>query len=107
LVKNMTGTANVMDPAAGVNTGAAYVVISHGETGGGGYLNTGKLFAGTTVDGTAEAMNYANLGIVPGTFYVDDSIMETPGAATHFDDIVSRPSILSVVNKAGLGPRAH
>ena len=106
-VKNFAGTANVMDPAAGVNTGAAYVAISHGETGGGGYLNTGILFTSTTTDGTPEANNYANLGIAGGTFYVDDSINENPGTATHFDDILSRPSVLSVINKAGLGPRAH
>ena len=107
-VKNFAGTANVMDPTPGVNTGAAYVVISHGETGGGGFLNTGVLFAGTTVDGTAEGNNYANLAYTPAvSFYVDDSINDNAGAATHFDDIVSRPTILTVVNKAGLGPRAH
>jgi hypothetical protein len=110
-VKNAALSANVMDPAAAVNTGAAYVVVSHGESGGGGYLNTGVLFAGTSVDGTAEANNYANLAYVASipalNIYVDDSINDNPGAATHFDDIVSRPSILTVVSKAGLGPRAH
>ena len=104
-VKNVAGTV-VMDPAAGTNTGAAYVVISHGETGGGGYLNTGVLATSTTTDGTQEANNYANLGIVAATYYVDDSISDTAGN-THFDDILSRPSVLGLVNKAGLGPRAH
>ena len=108
-VKNFAGSANVMDPVtAGINTGAAYVLISHGETGGGGFLNTGTLFTSTTTDGTAETNNYANQGFVAGTtFYVDDSINDNPGTATHFDDILSRPSVLGVVNKAGLGPRAH
>ena len=107
-VKNVAGTT-VMDPVtAGVNTGAAYVVVSHGETGGGGYLNTGILFTSSTTDGTQEGNNYANLGYTAGvSFYVDDSINDNPGAAVHFDDILSRPSVLSVVNKAGLGPRAH
>ncbi len=107
-VRTVSGTV-VMDPVTpGVNTGAAYIVASHGETGGGGYLNTGVLYTGTTVDGTAEANNYANLGFTAGvSFYVDDSINENPGAATHFDDILSRPSVLSVIAKAGLGPRAH
>ena len=102
-VQNIAGT-KVMDPTAGTNTGAAYVVISHGETGGGGFLNTGVLFTSTTTDGTEEQRNYANLAI--GAYYVDDSINDNAGA-THFDDSVSRPSVLSVVTKAGLGPRSH
>jgi hypothetical protein len=57
------------------------------------------------VDGTEEAKNYANLAILG--YYVDDSISDVAGAASHFDDLVSRPSLLSVINKAGLGPRAH
>ncbi len=103
-VKNVTGVV-VMNPAAGVNTGAAYVLISHGETGGGGYLNTGRLFAGTTTDGTEEAKNYANLPI--GAYYVDDSIDDNPGLLSHFDDTMSRTSVLGLINKAGLGPRSH
>ena len=102
-VKNVAGTT-VMDPAAGVNTGAAYVVISHGESGGGGYLNTGVLATTTTTDGTEEKKNYANLAI--GAYYVDDSINDNPGVL-HYDDTVSRPSLLGLVNKAGLGPRSH
>ena len=34
-----------------------------------------------------------------------NAVVEASGA--HFDDIVVRPSVLSVANKAGLGPRAH
>jgi prepilin-type N-terminal cleavage/methylation domain-containing protein len=105
-VKNVAGTT-LMDPAAATLTGAAYVVISHGETGGGGYLNTGTIATSTTTDGTEEQLNYANLALrAPPAYYVDDSIADGAGA-THFDDIVSRPSILTVVNKAGLGPRSH
>lgn len=106
-VKNIAGTT-VMDPTANPHTGAAYVVISHGETGGGGYASTGTLTTSSVTDGTEEARNYANLAFVAGTtFYVDDSLMETSGVATHFDDLVSRPALLSVINKAGLGPRSH
>ena len=94
----------VMNPAAVPPSGAAYVVVSHGETGGGGYLNTGSLYASTVTDGTEEAKNYANLGLQ--AYYLDDSISDVSGA-THFDDIVSRPSVLAVVSKAGLGPRSH
>ena len=105
-VRNVAGTV-LMDPAVAPHTGAAYVVISPGESGGGGYLNSGTLAASNTTDGTEEALNYATgqyLGAA--TYYVDDSLNETPGA-THFDDIVSRPSLLSVVTRAGLGPRSH
>ena len=103
-VKNIAGIV-VMDPSAATMTGAAYVVISHGETGGGGYLTgTGILAATTSGDGDEEKKNYANLALAP--YYVDDSLSDTAGA-THFDDVVSRPSVLTVVNKAGLGPRSH
>lgn len=87
------------------NTAAAYVLISHGETGGGGYLSTGQLFTSTTTDGTEEAKNYASLALQ--SYYVDDEISDVATGTTHFDDIVLRPSILSVVNRAGLGPRSH
>jgi len=85
-------------------TGAAYVVISHGESGGGAYLDSGTLGASASTDGTEEQKNYANLNV--GAYYVDDQPSEVAGA-THFDDVVLRPSVLSVATKAGLGPRPH
>jgi prepilin-type N-terminal cleavage/methylation domain-containing protein len=111
LVKNVAGTV-VMDPApspsAATPTGAAYVLVSPGESGGGGYLNTGQLSTSTVGDGTEELKNYASLPFtsLTVTYYVDDSISDVPGV-THFDDVVSRPSVLSVVSKAGLAPRTH
>lgn len=107
-VRGMDGVTKVMNPAGVPATGAAYVVISHGETGGGGYLNSGQQYTSITTDGTEEQKNYANLALraVP-LYYVDAGISDAPGAATHFDDIVSRPSMLSVITKAGLGPRSH
>jgi prepilin-type N-terminal cleavage/methylation domain-containing protein len=105
-IQNVAGTL-LMNPAATPHTGAAYVVISPGESGGGGYLSSGQLSSSNTTDGTEEvARNYANVAYVSGAWFVDDSLNETAGA-THFDDIVSRPSILSLASKAGLGPRAH
>lgn len=105
-VRNLAGTV-VMNPAATPNTGAAYVVISGGESGGGAYMNTGTLATTTTTDGDEEKKNYANLGYTPGTtYYVDNTINDAAGA-THFDDVVSRPSVLGVANKAGVGPRSH
>ena len=107
MVKNISGTT-VMDATATPHTGAGYVLISHGESGGGGYLNTGTLSTSSLTDGTEEMKNYASLPWVStaATYYVDDNINDTSGN-THYDDIVLRPSVLSVASRAGLGPRSH
>jgi hypothetical protein len=99
-VKNIVG-ADVMAPPA---TGAAYVVISHGESGGGGYLGSGTRATSSTTDGLEEAKNYADLAVQ--AYYVDDATSDVAGN-NHFDDLVSRPSVLTVINKAALGPRSH
>jgi prepilin-type N-terminal cleavage/methylation domain-containing protein len=104
-VRNVAGTT-IMDPGTSPYTGAAYVVISAGSTGGGAYTGSGQISSSTTTDGTEESKNYASVAYAAGSYYVDDSISDVAGA-THFDDIVSRPAVLTVVNKAGLGPRAH
>ena len=86
-------------------TGAAYLVISHGENGEGAFNNQGVVQgASSTASGTEEAKNAANL--VLGTYFVDD-FPSYPAGTGHFDDFVLRPSILTVVTKAQLGPRAH
>jgi prepilin-type N-terminal cleavage/methylation domain-containing protein len=106
-VRTTNGATKVMDPAValpGAPTGAAYLLISHGETGGGAYLSSGVISTSTVTDGTEEQKNYADAALP--AYYVDDSISDASGA-THFDDIVSRPSVLSVINKAALGPRSH
>lgn len=105
-VRNKAGTV-LMDPTATPHTGAAYVVVSAGESGGGAYLNSGQLGVSTVGDGTEELKNYASLPYAgPATYYVDDSLSEV-NDTTHFDDLVSRPPLLGVINKAGLGPRSH
>lgn len=117
VVKNVAGTV-VMDPrgASGAgtdaSTGAAYVVISHGAEGGGAYSSEGTLLASATAAGTMEAMNFSNLAytppvlsVAPTSFLVDDAFNAI--GATHFDDTVSRPNILSVATRAQLGPRAR
>ncbi len=107
VVRNAAGTATLMDPAGTPHTGAAYVLISPGESGGGGYLNSGVLSSSNTTDSDIEKLhNYADLTLVGAGYFVDDSPNENPGAA-HFDDIVSRPSVMSVATKAGLAPRSH
>jgi prepilin-type N-terminal cleavage/methylation domain-containing protein len=102
-VRNVAGIT-IMNPGGTPSTGAAYVVFSAGSCGGGAYTSNGVLSMSTTTDGTEEAKNYANL--VLGAYYVDDSISDGAGAS-HFDDLVSRPALLTVINKAGLGPRSH
>ncbi|MBL0142721.1 MAG: type II secretion system protein [Betaproteobacteria bacterium] len=103
-VKNLAG-GTTMNSALTPSTGAAYVVISHGENGEGAYNNQGVLQAGAgTASGTEEAKNAANLALAP--YYVDD-FPSYPASAGHFDDFVLRPSILTVATKAQLGPRAH
>jgi prepilin-type N-terminal cleavage/methylation domain-containing protein len=106
-VQNLGGTA-IMNPNADPSTGAAYVVISHGENGAGSYSNQGVLQAATgTESGTDEARNAANLVYTAGTtYYIDDFAVYLAGTG-HFDDFVLRPSILTVAVKAQLGPRAH
>ena len=105
LVKNLGGTI-VMNPAAAPSTGAAYVVISHGENGAGAYSAQGILQAGNGTGGVGEeAKNFANAPLGAGTYYVDDfASYTTPG---YFDDFVLRPAILTVASKAQLGARAH
>lgn len=103
-VRNLAGVL-LMDPTVAPFIGAAYVVVSHGESGGGGYLNSGVLGASSVGDGTEEMKNYASAQYVPATsYYVDDGIADAAGV-NHFDDIVSRPTIMGVAAKAGLGPR--
>lgn len=109
-VQNLAGVV-IMNPnpvAPAAHTGAAYVLISAGESGGGGYLNNGNLAASTLGDGLKEQGNYASLGYVNNTvtFYVDDTTNDV-GGNTHFDDVVVRPTVQSVATRAGLGPRVH
>lgn len=101
-VKNLAGT-DIMIPAA--QTGAAYVVISHGENRAGGYDNQSIVQAAVgPPSGTEEAKNAANLPLQ--AYYVDDfpSYLEN---TSHFDDFVVRPTVLGVAAKAQLAPRAH
>jgi prepilin-type N-terminal cleavage/methylation domain-containing protein len=101
-IRNLAGTT-IMDGAVG--TGAAYVVVSHGENRAGGF-DTASVVQGAVgpANGTEEAKNAANLVLQP--YYVDDFpvYLETTG---HFDDFVVRPTILTVATRAQLGPRAH
>ena len=116
-VQNLAGTP-IMNPAADaallISTGAAYVVISHGENREGAFSADGIAQAASGADsGIEEQKNFASLAYTstcPGgagstCYFVDDfPVYSNPG---HFDDFVLRPSILTVATKAQLGPRAH
>lgn len=103
-VKDSVSGQTIMNPAADPATGAAYVLISHGENQAGAYNNSGALM-GSVKDGTGanEAHNSAALA---QSYYVDKpQIFSSDG--TRFDDFVLRPSVISVAQRAHLGPRSH
>jgi prepilin-type N-terminal cleavage/methylation domain-containing protein len=121
VVETVAGTV-IMDPRANPSTGAAYVVISHGADGGGAYNGQGVVQGSGTAAGTKEAMNFPNrtytlpppLPTAPTSFLVDDVYnggynvgAGVPDPTYHFDDMVSRPNILTVATRAQLGPRSH
>ena len=101
---------NLMDPAT-LATGAAYILISHGENRAGAYSSSGTIQIGLppnlppAVPLILEDMN-KNRNDDPGypAFFIDAPHNDSGGEA-QFDDIVLRPTIMSVVTRAGLGPR--
>ena len=113
VVRDGAGTTLVLDPAK--YTGAAYVIISHGENGygaydfGGTYLTT----ASTGVAGTIEAFNINGPAVsVTSTVPTSanafrDTDFSDGAAAVYFDDLLIRPSVFSVIQRVQLGPRSH
>jgi prepilin-type N-terminal cleavage/methylation domain-containing protein len=95
----------LMDPAATPSNGAAFVVISHGENLSGAYGTGGVLMtASVAPEGTNETPNRADAAI--GTSYID-APQNSSDSTAHFDDFVIRPSVMTVITRAMLGPRAH
>ena len=96
-------------------TGAAYVLISHGENGYGAYDNSGAYLNQATrnVAGDIEAFNIngpavsvtSTIPLLANTFR--DTEYSQGAAATYFDDLIVRPSVFSVIQRAQLGPRSH
>jgi prepilin-type N-terminal cleavage/methylation domain-containing protein len=111
-IRNLASATLLMDPSLSPSTGAAYVVISHGENRVGAYNSDGILQGGTPASGTLEAANNAaNAAFVNATSgtaspFVDDFPSYVTGTG-HFDDALLRPAILTVATRAQLGPRAH
>jgi prepilin-type N-terminal cleavage/methylation domain-containing protein len=93
-----------------LGTGAAYVIISQGVSGTAAYNSGGILQPGSIAAGTDEAPNRNGIVLaIPsaqGTTYRDAALNDRT-TAIHFDDYLSHPTIISVLNKANLGPRAH
>lgn len=112
LVQNFAMSTNIMDPGAG--TGAAYIVISHGENGAGAYNNQGVVQAAASASSATETgQNGASVAFVKAPnfvastqVFVDDFPNYNVGAS-YFDDFILRPTLLTVATKAQLGPRAH
>ncbi|SHG71465.1 prepilin-type N-terminal cleavage/methylation domain-containing protein [Massilia sp. CF038] len=106
-------------------SGAAYVVISHGTSRTGSYGNNGTLVstAVSSINPDDELPNMADQPLVLNAtqlnVYRDAPLAELkqvrpttpPGQApyylAYFDDYLSHPTIMTVLNRANLGPRAH
>ncbi|MES2316477.1 MAG: prepilin-type N-terminal cleavage/methylation domain-containing protein [Pseudomonadota bacterium] len=106
-------------------TGAAYVVISHGPGGTGAYSERGILQPGNVaINPDDEQPNVNNQPVVLAATmlnaYRDAPLQENnalrptvpgpvlpPQTQTYFDDYLSHPTIMSVLSRANLGPRAH
>lgn len=94
----------------GAGTGAAYVLIAHGPSGTGAYNGRGILQPGTIAAGTDETPNRNNRAVAIPSLQANtyrDAALNDVVAASHFDDYLSHPTIISVLNRANLGPRAH
>jgi hypothetical protein len=107
------GTTKVMDHTN--YTGAAYILISHGDDGYGA-INSAGVYLATAVRGiggtpTLEGnnTNLATRTVTSSTWnqFVDAPFSDANNPAVYFDDIIIRPSLLSVINQAQLGPRSH
>lgn len=98
-------TNDLLDPAEG--NGAAYVLLSHGANGYGGYSRTGSYIAQSTgrspVTPANETPNVNDNALQ--AFYVDAQQRFGEDDPLYFDDEVRRPTILMVSRGAGLGPR--
>jgi prepilin-type N-terminal cleavage/methylation domain-containing protein len=103
-ISNAVAGTILMDPSLIPSTGAAYVLISHGENRSGGFGDGGTVLAATLAgEGTNETQNRVDTSLA---YYVDAPQLFSQDN-TRFDDFVLRPSIISVIQRASLGPRSH
>jgi prepilin-type N-terminal cleavage/methylation domain-containing protein len=110
--------------APSMYTGAAYVAISHGDNGVGAFTNS-QLLITAPIIGVAGGLDDLNTNnghavfspshTTPGTTVLPtfrDAPLSfgtgTPAAdAAYFDDIVVRPTVFSLIQRAQIGPRSH
>lgn len=95
-------------------TGAAYVLISHGENGYGALNNAGNYItnalrgtAGTTLEDPNRNQNSLIVTSGAPPALMSATYSDASDATKYFDDIVVRPIVFSVISKAQLGPRSH
>lgn len=104
----------LLDPFAATPTGAAYVLISHGTNRAGAYTSTGALVPAAGAVPAPSVMELTNANgnalktplVACGGAYINAQFVEG-AVATHFDDIVLSQTVISLINAAQLGPRAH
>lgn len=104
--------ATIMNPSN--YSGAAYVLVSHGENGMGAYSNAQTLLSTPVVgvDGTLEALNHNNGNAVNSSNTTispqfRDATPSWDTAAVYFDDLIVRPTVFSLIQRALIGPRSH
>jgi type II secretory pathway pseudopilin PulG len=82
-------------------TGVAYVLISHGSSGYGGYTSAGTQLTAPT--NTNEVANTSAAGDFVATSPSASSV--APDDAAHFDDVITYATIADVISKAGRSAR--
>jgi prepilin-type N-terminal cleavage/methylation domain-containing protein len=100
-VQNIAG---VVQADNATTTGAAYVIISHGENASGAYNNSEVFVTGAPPAGTAELNNANNQALK--SFYVADDY-NANAAPAYFDDIVLYKTVHWVIGQARLDARSH
>jgi len=87
-------------------TGAAYVLVSHGDNAAGAFSSTGVILPANGIAPSAMENQNAN-NVAMQAYYINAAQNIDTAGATHFDDILSHPSLISIISTAQLGARAH
>ena len=103
-IRDGVGGNILMDTTTGM--GAAYVLISHGDNAAGAYSSSGVILPANGIAASAMENRNANNVRIQG-YYIDAAQNLNAASATYFDDLLSRPSLNSVISRAQLGARAH
>jgi len=111
-VEDLSGAIVAAPDVPAGQSGAAYVVISHGGNTQGAYSSRGTRQLGVPPAGTREESdNFASVAFVATTSPASPRLADGPASyapgAGHFDDLVLRPTILEVAEAAKLGARTR